>query len=96
MNGFEAFNAYENFYDLYMPIKEKSTECFAFFSDVPHFLFNAVTRLSYKNDVASKVDSLILQVPNHNRISFWLHAQNEAENLEEILKERNFQRVITY
>ena len=45
--------------------------------------------------MASKVDNLIEQVPNHNRISFWLHAQNKAENLEEILKERNFQRVIT-
>ena len=36
MNEIETLNAYENLYDLYMPIKEKCTNCFAFFSDLPH------------------------------------------------------------
>jgi hypothetical protein len=89
----ETLKQYENFYDLIHPAHEKSEEAFAWFSQVPHFLFNAVIHLSC-DDVESKVDALIHQAPSKMPLSFWVHSENRAEGLIDVLTQRGFSAII--
>lgn len=94
MNQLDILKHLESCYDAMLPAAEKSEQAFAWYSDIPHPLFNVVTRLSCK-DVATKVDALIGQAPAGNPVSFWVHPANRAEGLVEILKERGFASIIT-
>lgn len=94
MNPFETLKNFENCYDAIYPAVEKNEEAFVWFSDIPHPLFNAVMHLSCK-DVESKIDALIEKVPVGNPISFWVHPENRAEGMVEILKEKGFAHIIT-
>ena len=93
MDKFEALQHFENCYDAMRPAAEKSDQAFVWFSDIPHFLFNAVMHLSC-NDVSSKIDALIERAPVGNSISFWVHPENRANGLVEMLKERGFTPMI--
>jgi hypothetical protein len=90
----QALHQYEVFYEMMKPAEENNQESFAWFSDVPHWLFNAVMHLSCE-DVAAKVDELISSAPPKNPLSFWLHPQNKAKGLAEILIQRGFAPIIT-
>jgi len=85
---------FETCYEKLYPATENSDEAFAWFSDIPHPLFNAVMHLSCK-DVRAKIDALIEKVPANNPISFWVHPVNQAEGLVEILNEKGFAPIIT-
>lgn len=84
----------ENCYHAMLPAAEKSDEAFAWFSDIPNFIFNAVMHLSCEN-VSEKVDALIGQVSAGNLISFWVHPGNRAESLVDILEDKGFAPVLT-
>ncbi len=89
-----ALHHYETFYEMIKPAEERSEEVFAWFSEAPYFLFNTIMHLSCDN-VAENVDRLIAKTPEGNSISFWLHPENRAIGLAEILRERGFGPVVT-
>src|SRR5690606_2049485 len=76
------------------PATEKNEQTFAWFSEIPHHLFNAVMHIACK-DVEAKIDSLIEKAPNDTPISFWVHPANRAEKLVEILKDKGFVSIVT-
>ncbi len=92
---FETLQDLENFYDAMMPAQEKSHASFAWFSGLPHPLFNAVMHLKTPNNVADKVESLMAKLPCSTPLSFWIHDQNESIGLIDILKKQGFQLLIT-
>lgn len=94
MDKMQTLMEFENFYDVIQPAYEKSAEAFAWFSSIPHPLFNAVIHLSSK-DVQSKVDQFINQAGTGCPLSFWVHSQNRAQGLVDILHERQFHPIIT-
>ena len=94
MNQFETLKHLENCYDAMRPAAEKTEEAFAWFSDIPHPLFNVVMHLAC-NDVDAKIDTLLEKAPTGNPVSFWVHPGNRAEGLVEILKEKGFSPIIT-
>ncbi|HSX04349.1 MAG TPA: GNAT family N-acetyltransferase [Rhabdochlamydiaceae bacterium] len=94
MNQFETLKHLENCYDAMRPAAEKSEQAFAWFSDIPHPLFNVVMHLSCK-DVDAKIETLIEKVPFGNPVSFWVHPGNRADGLVEILKGKGFAPLIT-
>lgn len=94
MNKLEILKHLENCYDAMRPATEKSEQAFAWFSDIPHPLFNVVMHLSCK-DVDAKIDTLIEKAPTGNPVSFWVHPGNRAEGLVEILKGKGFAPIIT-
>jgi hypothetical protein len=94
MNKYETLVEFENLYNSFYPAQEKSIKAFVWFTRIPHPLLNAVMHLSCK-DVRGEVDRLIELAPPHNPISFWIHSENHAEGLREILKVRGFTPIIT-
>lgn len=94
MSQIETLKQLENCYDVMLPATEKSEQAFAWFSDIPHPLFNTVMHLSCR-DVPTKIDALIEKVPVGNPVSFWVHPGNRADGLVEILKERGFATIMT-
>ena len=94
MNELELLKQLENCYDAMLPATENNQQTFAWFSDIPHPLLNAVMYLSSEN-VPEKIDSLIAKVPPGNPISFWVHPQNRAIGLIDLLRERGFALMVT-
>ncbi|MBS0625907.1 MAG: GNAT family N-acetyltransferase [Verrucomicrobia bacterium] len=94
MKGFEALKQLEICYDTMSPAYEKSDRSFTWFSEIPHFLFNAIVHLN-ADRTGEAVDDLIRQVPAGNGVSFWVHPMNRAEGLVEKLKEEGFVLAIT-
>lgn len=94
MDSFHTLREFENFYDAMLSAQEKSDKAFAWFSGIPHPLFNAVMHLCCTHDVDNLVDSLIQKAPYASPLSFWLHSHNCAKNLKELLKERGFESTI--
>lgn len=94
MTKFEILQEFEKFYDAMMPAQEKSNESFAWFSGLPHPLFNAVMHLTINKNLDNKVDSLISVAPKDIPLSFWVHNQNQSMELIEVLKEKGFQSII--
>jgi hypothetical protein len=94
MQKLEVLKQFEGCYEVAKPAEEKSHQAFVWFSNIPDPFFNAVMHLTCDN-VSEKVDALIQKVPQGNPLSFWVHPQNRAEGLVEILKERGFQSLIT-
>ncbi len=93
MTKFETLQEFENFYDAMLPAEEKSEEAFVWLSGIPHPFFNAVMHVAASTDVTSKVDLLL----SHNRpLSFWIHSENKATGLVDILTKRGFAPVLTY
>lgn len=94
MNQSDTLKHLESCYNAILPAVEGNEEAFAWFSEIPHPLFNAVMHLSSEN-VTAKIDSLIDKVPSGNPVSFWVHPENHAEGLVEILKSKGFTHIIT-
>ena len=90
MDPVEIMDHLENCYDAMVPAFEKTDRSFVWISHFPHPFFNSVMRLTCQEDVGVEVDRLIAQVPPGIPFSFWVHAQNRAEGLIEVLLERNF------
>lgn len=95
LTNFDALYELENFYDKFTPAQVKSEEAFAWFSGMPHPLFNSVMHLQTNKNVAGKVDELCTQCPHDTPISFWVHNQNDSSALKEALLERKFEHIIT-
>ncbi|MBX9923551.1 MAG: GNAT family N-acetyltransferase [Rhabdochlamydiaceae bacterium] len=95
MSTFKALQELESLYDKMLPAQENSKEAFAWFSGIPHPLFNAVMHLSTNKSLESKVADLISQGPNDIPLSFWVHNQNGPNDLVTVLKEKGFQSVVT-
>lgn len=89
MTAPEMLNQLESFYEAIHPAQENSENVYAWFSFIPHPFLNVVIRLSC-SDVASKVDALIEQNEPNRSMSFWVHEENRAGGLVELLKERSF------
>lgn len=81
---------FENFYEAMHPAVVNNSEAFAWFSGLPHPLFNAVMHL---HDEA-QVDALISKAPTGIPIAFWVHSQNKAQTLAATLTQKGFQPVI--
>ncbi len=81
----------EKIFDLMMPAQEKSPEAFAWFSGLPHPIFNAVMHLETKDDLSQKVDELIAKAPADSPLSFWISNQ---EALQKTLVEKGFQLAV--
>lgn len=95
MTKLNTLQEFENFYETMMPAKEKSKESFAWFSGIPHPLFNTVMHLTIKHNLGDKVEALISEAPKGIPLSFWVHSQNESSGLVEVLKEKGFQSIAT-
>lgn len=94
MDKLQALKEFESFYDAIQPAQENSDEAFAWFSQVPDPLFNAVIHLSCDR-VSEKVDDLIKKASQDRPLSFWVHSENRAEGLVDVLESRNFRSIIT-
>jgi len=94
LTPFETLQAFENIYDKMLPAQEKSDEAFAWFSGLPHPLFNAVMHLKIDCQVNEKIDALIAKVSNATPVAFWIHNQNRPTNLADVLKGKGFQVII--
>ncbi len=73
----------ENFYHMMHPAQENTEEAFAWFTGLPHPLFNAVMHLKEEK----KIDHFIAP-----HISFWVEGENA---LSAALKKRGFQAVMS-
>jgi N-acetylglutamate synthase-like GNAT family acetyltransferase len=89
-----VFLEFQNFYEAIHPAQEKSSDVYAWFSSIPNPFLNVVLHLSSGN-VSEKVDALIQNNVQGNPMSFWIHPENHAEGLVDILKERNFTLLVT-
>lgn len=89
----EILQHFESCYHAMIPAEENSPEAFAWYSGLPHPLFNAVMHLS-SLDPAVKLDQLLEKAPEGAPISFWVHPENRSVGLESILKARAFEPAI--
>lgn len=94
MDKFKILQEFENFYETMQPAQEKNEHYFIWFSGIPHPLFNAIMHLSCDENVNETVDSIIHAAPYNTPISFWLHSQNQTENLKEIITKKGFHPII--
>ena len=90
----DSLSHYESFYNAMEPAIENGPEAFVCYMDVPHPLFNVVMHLCCEN-VREKVEAILERVPNEKPISFWIHPQNRAPGLVEILQEKGWGSLIT-
>ena len=82
---------FEQCYEVVKPAVKNDEAAFIWHSGVPHFILNAVMHLYCEGDVVASLDSFLnAAVP----ISVWVHSQNRAEGLIEILKARGFQLMV--
>lgn len=95
MEPFEVLKQLEEFYDLLIPATENSHEAFAWFSGVPHPLFNAVMHLFCEGSIEAKIEALLKQAPRNKPVSFWSRPYNTAHGLDASLIRRGFAEVIT-
>jgi hypothetical protein len=94
MNKRDVFLNFINFYEAIHPADESSTDAYVWFSSIPHPFLNVVIYLSTK-DVESKVDQILQKNVHNNPMTFWLHPENDAIGLEDALRERNFELMVT-
>ena len=69
---------------------EQSDEAFAWFSKIPQWRFNAITRFAYQDKLEEHLDSLIDKAPTHVPISFWMGPKDNNAALIAALESRNF------
>ena len=94
MQKIEILKRFESCYEVAKSAEENSDQAFAWFTNIPDPFFNAIMHLTCDN-VGTKVDALINKVAVGIPISFWVHSQNRAEGLVDILKARGFGPIIT-
>ena len=90
MKKFEILQSLERCYQALKPAQENNVQAFAWFSGLPHPLFNAVMHLSCEKDVEERIDALIAKAPPGSPLSFWVHAENHAPGVVEIIKTKGF------
>lgn len=93
-NRFAYLQEFESCYDAMLPAKEKSDELFVWITGAAHPILNNVMHFC-SNDVERKVDRLLGQIGKDIPLSFWVHSENRAPGLEEILHTRGFQSILT-
>src|ERR1700691_5188044 len=87
MKKFGLIQHFESFFEAMKPAEENNEEAFAWFSGLPHPMYNSITHLSSdKQNVSKEVDRLIDKAPTNTPISFWVHPENRADGLVEVLK----------
>ena len=79
----------ETCYDLLMPAQEKSIEAFAWFSGLPHPLFNAIMHLEGKDSI-EKLDRLIHTGQLFGPLSIWVPKGQDNVPLAQAAQERGF------
>jgi len=94
MTAFEVLQEFEHFYNALKPAQENTPKCFAWFSGIPHPLFNAVMHLKSDKNLVARVDALISQAPTGVPLSFWVHSQNASTTLTKVLSEKGFRPLI--
>jgi ribosomal protein S18 acetylase RimI-like enzyme len=86
----EMFKMRENWLSAIAKPQEQSDEAFAWFSKIPHWRFNAITRFAYKDKLEEHLDSLLDKALTHVPISFWMDPKDSNSTLIEALESRNF------
>jgi ribosomal protein S18 acetylase RimI-like enzyme len=81
----------ENCYQMMTPAYIDHSLIFAWFTGIPHPLFNIVTHFSYKKNIAEKMRKLMEEAPANMAFSFWNHSFNRVKELEPILIDLGFQ-----
>lgn len=94
MNRRDVFLNFTNFYEAIHPAEENSIDAYVWFSSIPHPFLNVVIYLSAK-DIEAKVDQILQMNVRNNPMTFWLHPENAAMGLEDVLRERNFELLVT-
>ena len=89
-----VFLEFQNFYEAIHPAQEKNANIYAWFSHIPHPFLNVVMHLSC-DDVAGAVDRLIQKNTLNSPMTFWVHPENHAQGLVDVLKNRNFSLLVT-
>lgn len=79
---------FESFYNAMLPAQVNDDGAFAWFSGIPHPLFNAVMHIN------EEVETIISQAPPGIPLSFWVHRENKTANLAEALLQKGFQPAI--
>jgi ribosomal protein S18 acetylase RimI-like enzyme len=77
----------ENCYQIMAPAYIDNSMIFAWFTEIPHPLFNIITRFSYKNNIEEKIRTLA----KDTALSIWSHPLNNGKELEPILIDLGFQ-----
>lgn len=95
MSSFNTLQEFENIYDALKPAQRKCPETFAWFSGVPHPLFNAIMHLHAENELDKKIDQVLALAPRGIPLSFWLQQQKNADEIRGLLIQREFQLLIT-
>lgn len=88
------FLEFQNFYEAIHPAQAKNANVYAWFSHIPHPFLNVVIHLSC-DDVPGTVDALLQKNRMHNPMTFWIHPENHADGLVDVLKNRNFSLLVT-
>jgi hypothetical protein len=94
MSRREIFLNFINFYEAIHPAEENSEDAYVWFSSIPHPFLNVVIHLSTK-DVETTVDQILQKNVRNNPMTFWLHPENDAEGLEDALRKRKFDLMVT-
>lgn len=82
---FAALREFESFYEAMHPAQENSESCFAFFTGLPHPLFNCVMHLRDEE----KLEALLPQT-----MTFWMHSENRPATLRKTLEKKGFHPVM--
>jgi GNAT superfamily N-acetyltransferase len=69
----DIIKSLENCYQIMTPAYKDDAKVFAWFTEIPHPLFNIITRFSYKNNIAEKISELMDKAPANTALSFWNH-----------------------
>lgn len=89
MRSTELLQQLESCYNAIYPATINSEHAFAWFTDIPHPLFNAIMHVTGKA-LHEKLDTLIKETPAGHPLSVWVHPQNSASGLVDLLRERSF------
>lgn len=69
---------------------------FVWFTGLNHPAYNLITHLScHKQSVEEQLDFLVKKFPANTRHSCWVHSENQAEGLKDVLLERGYKFLVT-
>src|SRR5438132_639391 len=91
---FETLRIFESLYQELKPAQENSDEAFAWFSGIPHPLFNAIMHFKPERNMHAKLDAILAIAPAKTPLSFWMSKFNSSSDLKKSLGSKGFQSML--
>jgi len=90
-----TLQSFQSIYSVFQSPQKEFVNSFVWLTDVRHPLFNCVINLSCPPGAVEEKVEAILQKISSSPITFWLHPENKADGLRDVLKQKKFTPLIT-